>query len=120
MTAVLIAFIFPLVNATAMPRVENIALMGGLAIFVCGYKWFFHHKTAQLIRIGKSEIFIQTRTQCKLLNWDQVKEIKRVPVLGAILLKTRGEWFNLIFARKDKETVSVIEDNRRIAIGQLS
>lgn len=118
MTAVAVAVVFTLAGAASLQRLENVAILLVLAVLVGAYKWFCHHKTAQLIRIGKSEIYIQTRNQSKLLNWDQIKGIKRIPILGLTLLKTRNEWLNLGFTRKDKETILVIEDKRRIATGR--
>lgn len=117
MTAIVVALVFTLASASQQ-RPENVAALLALTALVGGYKWFCHHKTAQLIRIGKSEIYIQTRNQSKLLSWDQIKEIKRLPILGLALLKTRDEWLNLGFTRKDKETILLIEDKRRIATGR--
>lgn len=115
MTASVVALLFTLASPQTMPRIDTISILLIFAVLVGASKWFFHNKTAQLIRIGKSEIYIQTRNQSKLLNWDQLKEIKPIPLLGLNLLKTRNEWFNLGFTSKDKETILVIEDKRRIS-----
>lgn len=98
-SAIYIALIFSLVKATALPTLPEVAMMIGLLSAISGLGWFYKNKIPQLVRYGDSEIYVRTRTQTRLINWDQVRQIKRFA--GITILKTRSNWFAIFVSKTE-------------------
>lgn len=112
--AILIAVAFGPLNSGKIPTLPEFALIAALSTIALANRWMWAHKIPQLVRYGKSEIYLRTRTSSQIIALDQVKQIKKLGNL--LILKTRSNWFLLFFNKSEPLHEKLLECRTRLML----
>ncbi len=90
----------------------NLLFMILITVLSLGWYWLNLIKTPQLIRAGRSGLYIRTGRESKVIEWDQITEIRQVA--GLIIVNSRIGWFSMFAGKKQPLTERLIDYKKKL------
>lgn len=98
--AIFMAVTFVLLRNFTIPSPGEIVGFAVLFASLLAVHWFYKEKIPQLVRIKKSEVYLQTRSKKYVFPIGQILENKKFG--KSLIFKTRTNWFMVAFFRKEQ------------------
>ncbi|MBC8000040.1 MAG: hypothetical protein IAF58_18940 [Leptolyngbya sp.] len=98
--AIFMAVSFVLLQNSTIPSSGEIIGFTVLFAALLAVHWFYKEKIPQLVRIKKSEVYLQTRSKKYVIPIGQILENKKFG--KSLIFKTRTNWFMVAFLQKEQ------------------
>jgi hypothetical protein len=111
MAACLIPLVQWLLNGSGSLTNSLSLIIGAVIALVAGFVWRLHlTKVAELTRVGKSSVFIQTRSGTRVIPLEQITSVKRLGIY--VLVRTRNGFWLTITESKEPLTLKLLEQEK--------
>lgn len=83
-----------------------------LSTLTLAFWWLHVSKVPQLMRAGRSALYIRTRSQGKVIRWDQITNITRIG--WWLLVRSRVGWFVMVAPSKEPMIAKLLECKKNL------